>query len=440
MTQALLNNLNIQTEGNFGLNDKGAKDNLADFAKILQGKTDKAEVNNTQTNKTTSKETEDTEVKSTIGDLKNDIKNDIEIQNDTENDSFIEEAIVNVVDLALVQETIEESEETSVSEIEEDTEETAEDIPTTTPDNTITEEDSTMNNNEMVLSQPLENPATAMMLQSQLQKHSFKDNQNSDSDETEDNNTNLKTTKEVGKSLKNFENVQKTEKETNLISLADKNNSIEKSDNKRLKEIVNEEIIKDLHIEALKTEVATTENASSDLMNNQTPQEQAVKLMINGVNNTGDKIEFVSTVQTNKAPTEVNPSKIIEQISKQIEGMYNGSKVNIVLNPEALGKVSLQILNLKEGLSAQFTVATQEAQNIISKGLSGLKESLLAHGINVDSVTVKLQESGDSEHKFDWTEQEGSRGGNKHQGSRKQKDDEKNFEQMMFEFNENGNV
>ena len=121
--------------------------------------------------------------------------------------------------------------------------------------------------------------------------------------------------------------------------------------------------------------------------------------------------------------------------------MYNNSKLNMVLNPGTLGKVSLQLVNLKEGLIAQFTVTTQDAKDILMKGLNGLRESLLSQGISVDNILVKLEESSDGETQYDWTEQEGSRGGYKQQGSQKQqKEQEKPFEQMMFELNNNAKV
>lgn len=114
-----------------------------------------------------------------------------------------------------------------------------------------------------------------------------------------------------------------------------------------------------------------------------------------------------------------------------MEGMYNGSKVNMVLNPESLGKVSIQLINTKEGLSAQFTVATQEARNLIMKGLDGLKDTLMSHGVSVDNVSVKINDAQESEYNADWTEQEGSRGGNKEQGSQKEQRGKEQFEQMM---------
>ena len=55
-------------------------------------------------------------------------------------------------------------------------------------------------------------------------------------------------------------------------------------------------------------------------------------------------------------------------------------------------------------MSAQFTVATQEAREVLMKGIEGLKDNLMSHGINVDNVSIKLSDTQKSEYKQDWTE------------------------------------
>ena len=147
--------------------------------------------------------------------------------------------------------------------------------------------------------------------------------------------------------------------------------------------------------------------------------------------------------QVSLKSVDVNPSKIIDQISKHLEGLHNNSKVNIVLNPESLGKVNVQLMSTKEGITAQFIVTTQEARDLISRGLDGLKEALGNQGVAVDNVSVKVADSQKSEYKQDWTEQEGSRGGNKGQGQSNREEKEKGlFEKMMAQTveEENGNV
>jgi flagellar hook-length control protein FliK len=200
--------------------------------------------------------------------------------------------------------------------------------------------------------------------------------------------------------------------------------------------VLSEKIVKELNIESLNSETAQN-SASGDLMQNQSPQEQTVKIMIQGEIKSDVNIQFAKTAEVK--PVEITPSKIIEQISKQLEGMYNNSKLEMVLNPGTLGKLHLHLMNTKEGLVAQFTVTTQEARDLLMKGLNGLKDVLLAQGVSVDTVSVKLEES-DNDTGFDWDDKEGSQGGNKQQGTRKQKEEKKPFEQMMFEIENDDNL
>lgn len=221
---------------------------------------------------------------------------------------------------------------------------------------------------------------------------------------------------------------------------------VSKETEQSLEDIIDEDQLKELKIESIEAETSDS-TGEDDIMQNQTPEEQGVKAMLQADADFAEvktDAKPAQTVQNTTKPTsssEVTSNKIIEQITKQMEGMYNGSKVNMVLNPESLGKVSIQLINTKEGLSAQFTVATQEARNLIMKGLDGLKDTLMSHGVSVDNVSVKINDAQKSEYNADWTEQEGSRGGNKEQGSQKEQRGKEQFEQMMsFIENENGKV
>ena len=221
---------------------------------------------------------------------------------------------------------------------------------------------------------------------------------------------------------------------------------VSKETEQSLEDIIDEDQLKELKIESIEAETSDS-TGEDDIMQNQTPEEQGVKAMLQADADFAEvktDAKPAQTVQNTTKPTsssEVTSNKIIEQITKQMEGMYNGSKVNMVLNPESLGKVSIQLINTKEGLSAQFTVATQEARNLIMKGLDGLKDTLMSHGVSVDNVSVKINDAQESEYNADWTEQEGSRGGNKEQGSQKEQRGKEQFEQMMtYIENENGKV
>ena len=68
------------------------------------------------------------------------------------------------------------------------------------------------------------------------------------------------------------------------------------------------------------------------------------------------------------------------------------------------------------------------------KGLDGLKETLTAHGVSCDNISVKVSDSQKSEYQEDWTEQDGSEGGNANQQQAKKEEKEKGlFEKTMKE-------
>ena len=116
-----------------------------------------------------------------------------------------------------------------------------------------------------------------------------------------------------------------------------------------------------------------------------------------------------------------------------MDKLNSTSKLNIVLNPESLGKVTVQLVKSAEGMSAQFTVSTAEAKEVLMKDLNNLKDTLTAQGVNVENVSVKLNDTQKSSYNQDWTEQEGSRGGNKEQKEQQKQKDKNLFEQMMAE-------
>lgn len=236
-----------------------------------------------------------------------------------------------------------------------------------------------------------------------------------------------------------LDNLEITQEDT-AIETQTTAKEINKETEQTIEDIISEEELQELNIESIEAEMAN-DNESSDLMKNQTPQEQGVKAMLQADTEFKEiKPAEAQTAEKPAASQEANPDKIIEQITKQMEGLKSGSRVNMVLNPESLGKVSIQLINTKEGLSAQFTVATQDARNLIMKGLDGLKDTLISHGVSVDNVSVKLNDTQESEYNSDWTEQEHSEGGNRQQESKKEQKNKEQFEQMMSSLKENGNV
>ena len=202
-----------------------------------------------------------------------------------------------------------------------------------------------------------------------------------------------------------------------------------------------DDMLDELNIESISAESDSTN--SETMTNQESPEEFGVKVMLN---QNQDKFDVSIEKTLNNAgakPAEVSSDKIIEQITKHLDSLKANSKVSIVLNPESLGKINLQILNSKDGLSALFTVATNDIRELLMKGLDGLKESLLSHGVSMDNISVKVAEAEETEYNPDWLEQQDSEDQN--DGQRKQHREEKEkglFEKTIAESldKENGNV
>ncbi len=402
MTQALLNNLISNNQQSFS--DKlGAKDfTQSDFQNVLD--------------KQTNLQTKANAVKDSIGGMKKTAENTFQKLQDKIQETYKEVGRESALNLSLA--SAEETEVTNSAIESEDT--TSEEVETTLQN----------------LVQPLVEQIANQIEQVEDTVKNVAEKVISNVSETLEDELNVTINGiDLDKMLEDF-GFNNTDDLPEIQPLNAENT--EESEGKTLEELVDEDTLRELNIESVETDTSSGEEESSDLMQNQTAEEQGIKASLQQADANFGELKTDST-QSNVSlqaakPTgnsDVTPSKIIDQISKQMENMNTGSKVNIVLNPESLGKVSVQLINTKEGLSAQFTVATQDAKNLILKGLDGLKDSLLAQGVNVDNVTVKLSETQESEYNADWTEQEGSRGGNKEQGSRKGQKEKEHFEEMM---------
>ena len=407
MTQALLNNLITNNQQSFS--DKlNAKDfTQSDFQNVLD--------------KQTNLQTKANAVKDSIGGMKKTAENTFQKLQDKIQETYKEVGSESALNLSLAS-----ADDTEVTDSAIESEDSV------SENTTLEDVETTLQN----LVQPLVEQITNQIGQVENTVKNVAEKVIENVSETLENELNVTINGiDLDKVLEDFE-FNNTDDLPEITPLKAEN--AEESEGKTLEELVDEDTLRELNIESVETDTSSGEEESSDLMQNQTAEEQGIKASLQQADANFGELKTDST-QSNVSlqaakPTgnsDVTPSKIIDQISKQMENMNTGSKVNIVLNPESLGKVSVQLINTKEGLSAQFTVATQDAKNLIMKGLDGLKDSLLTQGVNVDNVTVKLSETQESEYNADWTEQEGSRGGNKEQGSRKGQKEKERFEEMM---------
>lgn len=174
-----------------------------------------------------------------------------------------------------------------------------------------------------------------------------------------------------------------------------------------------QEMINETNAKITQVQTASHSN-SNNLMNRQNPQEQAIKLSLqtsektNNLNGTADTahlnfdvpIEHVQTKPTQvqnivQAPKEMNSNEIISQINNKLDNLREEgtTRVNIILKPEGLGRISVELINGKDGLVAKMTTDNADVKQLLDKNIDKLKESIGSQGINVNNVSVKVNET-----------------------------------------------
>lgn len=159
---------------------------------------------------------------------------------------------------------------------------------------------------------------------------------------------------------------------------------------------ISQEILDATNAKVVNVEVTSN---SDNLLSKQNAQEQGVKVAIESISNqpatSVQQTNFEKAVDNIQQPKEISKTDILSQIHTKLEQMKDDTttKVTIVLKPENLGKVSLELINGKEGLTARMTTENAQVKEILDKSLESLKNSLGSQGLNVNSVTVKVEET-----------------------------------------------
>lgn len=224
---------------------------------------------------------------------------------------------------------------------------------------------------------------------------------------------------------------------SHLADVNSKNNIQDNSNKTNLtQEILNKTNAQITNVEASNLSDANTNSNSSDsnsnqtnLLNRQNAHEQAVKIELENNSITQNNTQNIDLTNTTDAsiqtafdksitqattqsitqtatqattaeahvPKEISQSDILSQINNQLNTKKLQeevtTRVNIVLKPENLGKINLELINTKEGLTAQITADNTQVKELLSKSLDNLKDSLSNQGVNVHSVTVKVDET-----------------------------------------------
>lgn len=123
---------------------------------------------------------------------------------------------------------------------------------------------------------------------------------------------------------------------------------------------------------------------------------------------------------SNQAKT-LNQTDIMSQVTAKFEQLQQQSsnKVSIVLQPENLGRVSVEIMNSKDGLVAKMTTDTQQVKELFDKNVEALKSNLSSQGVNVNSIKVECSQES-SNHGMEFEREQFNQSFENHQNGQNQ--------------------
>lgn len=100
--------------------------------------------------------------------------------------------------------------------------------------------------------------------------------------------------------------------------------------------------------------------------------------------------------------------QVFDQVMKNIQGNISAEKseVTMILKPEHLGKVTLNIMNDRGTVSAEFKAETREAAEALNKNIQDLKETLKQQGVVCANLVVKLEEPARSEQNMHFAQEQ----------------------------------
>jgi len=152
---------------------------------------------------------------------------------------------------------------------------------------------------------------------------------------------------------------------------------------------------------------SSSKMTSDDKSQNQKQAQQELKTNINQ-NHTAlpnednlQKIDLQKTSQFDKILNAKQPqtleNSVLNQLKDKISSDASGkSQVNIILKPENLGKVNINLVSQNGVLTAQITAENHQVKDILNKGLEILRQNMADQGINVGKMVVNVQESNSS--------------------------------------------
>lgn len=160
-----------------------------------------------------------------------------------------------------------------------------------------------------------------------------------------------------------------------------------------------------------------SQNGGNNSLAQNNAQEIAAKLNVNTTNSTNlnqtmgaesfiNKLDAQLATKGASAVQNSNLEKtdILSQVTQKFEQLQQSSnnRVSIVLQPENLGKVAVEIMNSKDGIIAKMTTDNHQVKELFDKNIESLKTNLSSQGVNVNNIKVECtQESSNNTMNFE---------------------------------------
>ncbi len=88
--------------------------------------------------------------------------------------------------------------------------------------------------------------------------------------------------------------------------------------------------------------------------------------------------------------SKLDSSQVLNQITDKITQNTDGSqKLTLVLRPNDLGRLSIELNNNEQGLSTNILAQNEDVRNYIEKNINALRQQLSDAGINVNNIQIK---------------------------------------------------
>ncbi len=145
----------------------------------------------------------------------------------------------------------------------------------------------------------------------------------------------------------------------------------------------------------------TNSNQNNNAATKNNAAEQVIKFSVDNTTSTNStpaesflgKLDAKLNLSAKSAPqnTLLNKSDIMSQMNTKFSELaQNGqNKVSMILQPENLGKVTVEIISSKDGIVAKMTTENHHVKELFDKNMDALKSSLGAQGVNVNNIKVE---------------------------------------------------